>query len=139
MDIPDAATTSTPPPQESQDDNQDLVKQVTEKVKTISQNKPFVDLVIERRFPDSIIDTLKSKGYVVNIYEFYDSSTDKRQSRIKIKNPNFENAAVNFFEEIERKCRDFGFSAETVQLSDNLTNADVFSKMAQMANFFRDA
>lgn len=132
MDIPDASTANTPPPQEPTSSDQDLVNQVTEKVKTISQNKPFVELVIERRFPDSIIETLKSKGYVVNIYEFYDSSTDKRQSRVKIKNPNFENAAVNFFEEMERKCRDFGFSTETVHLNENLTNADFFSKMAQM-------
>lgn len=136
MDIPDAATGNTPSSQDAPSAEQDLINQVTEKVKTISQSKPFVELVIERRFPDSIIETLKSKGYVVNVYEFYDSSTDKRQSRVKIKNPNFENAAVNFFEEMERKCRDFGFSTETVQLNENLTNADVFSKMAK---FFSNA
>ena len=119
LDIPDANVQSPQNYNNSTNINQDLVQLVTNKVKTISQSKPSVEFTIQEIFPYDLIEQLKSKGYVLTIYQFYDSSDDSYNSKVKVKNPNFSNPSSELFDNIEKQCREFGFSSGTSNLNEN--------------------
>ena len=132
-DIPEAASKAPSQTSNTTNVDQDLISMVTEKVKQISETKPFVELVIKKQFPRSLIDSLKSKGYVINIYQFFDSTDETYHSRVKIKNPNYSTPGTDFFENMEKQFRDVGFSANSVNFNDNLTNCGF-----KFADFFKN-
>ena len=119
LDIPDANVQPSQNYNNSTNIDQGLVDLVTNKVKLISQSKPSVEFTIQEIFPYDLIEKLKSKGYVLTIYQFYDSSDDSYNSKVKIKNPNFSNPTSDLFDNIEKQCREFGFSAGTSNLNEN--------------------
>jgi len=119
LDIPDANVQQPQSYNNTTNVNQDLVNLVTDKVKCISQSKPSVEFTVHEIFPYDLIEQLKSKGYVLNIYQFYDSSDDSYNSKVKIKNPNFSNPTSDFFDNIEKQCREFGFSAGSSNINEN--------------------
>lgn len=131
LDIPDAKSEI---PNETLNNstnvNDDIVTLLNEKIKTISESKPSVEFIIQKKFPEELIAPLKNKGYVLNIYYYYDSLDDSHHSRVKIKNPNYSNPTTDLFEKIEKQCREFGFSANTINLNDNAVNfMDMFKKL----------
>lgn len=102
--------------------NDDIVELLNDKMKSISKTNPVVELVINKKFPDELIQSLESKGYSLSIYYCYNTDEKSHNTKIKIKNPNFSNPTTDFFEQIEKQCRDFGFKTSTVNLG-NLNNS----------------
>lgn len=130
FDIPSAkqAPASTTQPTNSNQDV-DLMNLFKEKIKLITETNPFTDFVVHKRVPDELIKAIKDKGYVLTIYQYYDSADDTYKSRVKIRNPNFKNKTTDFIENIEKQCRDFGFSTNTVNLNENATKLfEMFNK-----------
>ena len=104
--------------------NVDIIELLNDKIKSISKTKPVVEFVVKKKFPDELIKTLEEKGYELSIYHCYNTDEKLHTTKVKIKNPNFSNPTTDFFEKIEKQCRDFGFNANTVNFT-NLNDAGI--------------
>ena len=125
LNIPDAnVDVPTQTANNSTNTNDDIIQTLNDKIKSISKTNPVVEFVIKKKFPDELVKTLEDKGYSLSIYHCYNTEEKLHTTKVKIKNPNFSNPATDFFEQIEKQCRDFGFNSSSVNFG-NLNGSGI--------------
>ena len=92
-----------------QDDFESQKQKIKEAVKKINKDRSTVDIVFKTDVSKELVPFLKSKGYDVKIYQFFDSRDDSYLTRVIVTNPSFKTPLDNVVEKVETQFKNFGF------------------------------